>query len=206
MSHRQMDSDTLVIASHNKGKVREIEELLQPFWIACISATDLNLPEPEETETTFEGNARLKAMAAAQASGRIALADDSGLAIDALDGAPRIYSPRWAGPTKDFSIAIVKVLQELDRAGAHALKDRTAHFACALCLAWPDQHTETFVGRVHGTVIEAPHGDKGFGYDPIFMPDGYDQTFGEMDQDRKHQISHRARAFQQMIDACFRRN
>lgn len=203
---RPFDSDNLVIASHNKGKVREIGDLLHPYHVTCMSADELNLPEPEETETTFEGNAALKALAAAKASGKPALADDSGLCVNALGGDPGIYSARWAikdinNPDKDFSYAMEKVL---DLLGKQEPDDRSAFFACALCLAWPDGHTETFVGKVHGTLTDSLRGDKGFGYDPLFVPDGFDITFAEMDPAAKHKISHRAQAFGLLIDACFK--
>lgn len=200
MPHRLFKEETLVIASHNKGKLREISDLLRPFQIKCISAGDLGLPEPEETETTFEGNARLKALAAATASAKCALSDDSGLCVNGLSGAPGIYSARWAGPEKDFYKAMARIWKELDEKDE---KDHSAYFACALCLAWPDGHTETFVGKVHGTLVREPRGTQGFGYDPIFKPQGHEITFGEMDPDDKHKMSHRAKAFEQLIHACF---
>lgn len=195
--HRRFAENQLVVASHNEGKVREIRDLLKPFSVETRSAGDLNLPEPDETETTFRGNAILKAKAAAKASGLPALSDDSGLCVDALNGDPGIYSARWAGPEKDFSVAMAKVHEVLADA------DPKAHFTCALCLAWPDGHVEVFEGYVHGSLTWPPRGDKGFGYDPIFVPDGFEITFGEMDPDAKHAMSHRADAFQQMIHACF---
>ena len=197
---RKLESGTLVVASHNPGKVREIGALLQPFDVKAVSAGDLNLPEPEETGLTFRANAELKALAAATASDLPALADDSGLCVHGLDGDPGIYSARWAGPGKDFSVAMQKIEEAL---AAWNATDRTAHFTCALTLAWPDGHMETFEGYVHGTLVWPPQGDHGFGYDPVFMADGYDITFGEMDPDAKHAISHRADAFRQLIDACF---
>lgn len=195
---RRFDTNKLVIASHNPGKVREIGDLLHPFGIDVVSAGELNLPEPEETEKTFIGNALLKAHAAATGAGLPALADDSGLAVTALDGAPGIYSARWAGPDKDFAVAMEKV-EELLR-GA---EDRSAHFVCALALAWPDGHAEVFEGVVHGDITWPPRGEKGFGYDPIFVAEGESITFGEMDPDRKHGMSHRADAFHQLVSACF---
>lgn len=195
---RHFDEDKLVIASHNPGKVREIADLLRPFGVEVVSAGELDLPEPDETEDTFIGNALLKANAAAGASGLPALADDSGLAVNALDGAPGIYSARWAGPDKDFMVAMEKV-EELLR-GA---EDRSAKFVCALALAWPDGHTEVFEGTVAGGITWPPVGDKGFGYDPIFVAEGETITFAEMEPERKHAMSHRADAFQQLVAACF---
>lgn len=198
MSHRHFEGGRLIVASHNPGKVREIKELLAPFQADVISAGDLNLPEPEETGLTFTANAELKALAAAQEANAVALADDSGLAVAALDGAPGIYSARWAGPDKDFDLAMSKIETEL---GDHA--DRSAKFVCALTLAWPDGHCETFEGVVVGNLIFPPRGDRGFGYDPIFVPDGYDITFAEMDPNKKHDMSHRADAFAKLVPACF---
>lgn len=192
----------LVLASHNPGKVREIHDLLAPFGTDVVSAGALGLPEPEETEDSFIGNARLKALAAAKASGLPALADDSGLAVTALDGAPGIYSARWAGPSKDFAAAMAKVLQLLQPSKDRPV-DRSAEFVCALALAWPDGHCDCFEGRVAGTIIDTPRGGKGFGYDPIFLPVGGALTFGEMEPEAKHAISHRALAFRQLVDACF---
>ena len=193
--------ERLVIASHNPGKVAEIEELLRPYGVAAIGAGALGLPEPEETGASFEANAALKARAAAAAGGLPALADDSGLVVPALGGAPGIYSARWAGQTKDFRIAMERVHRELGD------KSRQAHFVAVLALAWPpNQHggeSATFRGEVHGQLTWPPRGERGFGYDPIFVPDGYDQTFGELDPDLKHQISHRARAFAKLVEACF---
>jgi XTP/dITP diphosphohydrolase len=189
----------LVVASHNPGKVREIEELLRPFAVECVSAAALGLPEPEETGATFEANAELKARAAALASGLPALADDSGLAVDALGGEPGIYSARWAGPARDFGLAMRKVEERL--AGA---ADRRARFVAVLCVAWPDGHVARFRGEVRGTLVWPPRGSKGFGYDPMFQPEGRSQTFGEMEPDEKHAISHRADAFRKLVNACFR--
>ncbi len=192
----------LVVASHNAGKVREIGELMRPFGIETVSAAELELPEPEETETTFEGNARLKARAAAQVSGLPALADDSGLAVAALGGAPGIYSARWAETPqgRDFGHAMKTVWQKLEAIAA--LEPRRAAFHCALTLAWPDRHDETFLGTCAGRLVWPPRGDKGFGYDPVFVPEGHEITFGEMEPEHKHTISHRADAFRQLVDAC----
>lgn len=197
---RRFDAQKLVIASHNPGKVREIAELLAPYGVAVVSAGDLNLPEPEENAETFTGNAVIKARSAADTSGLPALADDSGLAVTALDGRPGIHSARWAGPGKDFTIAMKKVEEALD-----GKDDRSAHFVCVLALCWPDGHLETFEGRVDGTLVWPRRGDKGFGYDPIFVPDGHSITFGEMDPDAKHAMSHRADAFGKLVAACFAR-
>ncbi len=202
MTHRKFDASCLVIASHNPGKAREIAELLAPYGVEVISAAALNLPEPEETATTFIGNAELKARAAATRSGLPALADDSGLVVRALDGAPGIHSARWAGPTKDFSIAMARVQRELQARNA---ADRGAHFVAALSLCWPDDRCESFEGRVEGTLVWPPRGDKGFGYDPMFVPNGHDVTFGEMEPAEKHAISHRADAFRKLTAACFAR-
>jgi len=187
----------LVVASHNAGKVREIGALLAPLGIETVSAGDLGLPEPEETGLTFQANAELKARAAADASGFLALADDSGLCVTALDGDPGIYSARWAGPTKDFGLAMEKVEQALKETGSD---DRSAAFICGLALATPNGDMDYFEGRVAGTLVWPPRGDKGFGYDPVFVADGYDITFAEMDPDAKHAISHRADAFRQLTD------
>jgi non-canonical purine NTP pyrophosphatase (RdgB/HAM1 family) len=188
----------LVLASHNKGKLREIEALLRPLGIEIVSAGELGLPEPEEDAPDFAGNARIKAVAAATASGLPALSDDSGFCVAALGGAPGVYSARWAGPAKDFGHAMATVHE---RMGDNP--DRRAWFIAALCLAWPDGHTETFMGRVDGVVVWPPVGDKGFGYDPMFVPAGAQQTFGEIDPEEKHAVSHRARAFAQVLTACF---
>ena len=196
---RRLGPGKLVIATHNAGKLREIQALLAPFGMECLSAGELGLPEPEETGTTFIANAELKAVAAAKASGLPALADDSGLCVDALGGDPGIYSARWAGPTKDFTIAMAKVNAALDAKGADA--SRAAHFICALSLAWPDGHVESFEGRVDGTLVWPPRGDKGFGYDPIFQPVGHSISFAEMDPAAKHAMSHRADAFAQLVAA-----
>jgi XTP/dITP diphosphohydrolase len=195
---RRFDDAKLVIASHNAGKVREIADLLDGRAIAVVSAAGLGLPEPEETGETFADNARLKAKAAAEASGLPALADDSGLCVVALDGAPGIYSARWAGPNRDFGHAMERIKVALDDTS-----DREAYFVCVLALAWPDGHCETFEGRVYGTLTFPPRGDKGFGYDPIFEPVGDARTFAEMDPAEKHRMSHRAQAFDLLLAACF---
>ena len=195
---RHFNGGKLVIASHNPGKVREIGDLLAPFGADVISAAELNLPEPVEDGLTFIANAQIKAKAAALASGFPALADDSGLAVHALCGEPGIYSARWAGPSKDFSIAMRKVEQAIENK-----EDRSAHFACALTLCWPDGHMESFEGRVDGTMVWPPRGDKGFGYDPTFVASGMDITFAEMQPTAKHAISHRAQAFRKLVEACF---
>ena len=197
---RRLNAPRLVVASHNPGKVVEISALLEPFGIAAISARDLDLPEPEETGDSFVANAELKARAAAEAAGEPTLADDSGLVVPALGGAPGIYSARWSGPDKDFSIAMTRVEHEL---GETDLTD--AHFVCALALCWPDGHCETFEGTVHGHLSFPPRGDKGFGYDPIFVPAGHAITFGEMNPAEKDRISHRADAFRQLVAACLSR-
>jgi len=195
----KLPQDKIVVASHNPGKVREIADLLRPLGIETVSAGELDLPEPEETETTFEGNARLKAEAAAAASGLAALSDDSGLCVDTLGGAPGIFSARWAGPSKDFSIAMQKVEHELRDRYALSPNQRQAHFVCALCLAIPGQEPRVYRGVVHGVMVWPPRGEKGFGYDPVFQPEGHQITFGEMDPDAKHAMSHRARAFAQLV-------
>jgi len=196
-----LPDNKLVVASHNPGKVREIGDLLKPLGIDAISAGELGLPEPEETEDTFEGNARLKAEAATEASGLAALSDDSGLCVDALGGAPGIYSARWAGADKNFTRAMQKVEHELRDRYALSPDQRKAHFVCALCLAIPGQPSKVYRGEVHGVLVWPPRGDKGFGYDPVFQPDGHQITFGEMDPAAKHAMSHRARAFEQLVDA-----
>jgi len=195
---RHFNGGKLVIASHNPGKVREIGELLAPFGADVISAAELGLPEPVEDGLTFIANAQIKAKAAALASGFAALADDSGLAVHALGGEPGIYSARWAGSSKDFSVAMRKIEQALENK-----ENRSAHFACALTLCWPDGHMESFEGQVHGDMVWPPRGDKGFGYDPTFVADGMDITFAEMPPAAKHAISHRAQAFRKLVEACF---
>ncbi len=198
---RRFSASRLVIASHNPGKVREIRELLAPFGIAVSGAAEQGLIEPDETGDTFRANAELKARAAAHAAKLPALADDSGLVVPALGGRPGIYSARWAGPTKDFMIAMAAVERELAALGPGA--DRRAEFVAVLALAWPDGHVESFEGRIGGRLEWPPTGDKGFGYDPMFLPAGYELTFGEMEPAEKHGISHRAHAFRQLVDACF---
>jgi XTP/dITP diphosphohydrolase len=188
----------LVLASHNKGKLREIEALLGPLGVQVVSAGALGLPEPPEDAPDFAGNARLKAVAAAAASGLPALSDDSGFCVAALHGAPGVHSARWAGASKDFSAAMAAVHERIGED-----PDRRAWFVAALCLAWPDGRTATFLGRIDGTVVWPPRGDKGFGYDPMFVPAGAAETFGEMDADAKHAVSHRARAFAQVLASCF---
>ena len=199
MTARKLTEPKIVLATHNPGKVVEIKALLEPFGTDVIAAGDLGLPEPVEDAPDFIGNAKIKALASATASGMPALADDSGLCVNALSGEPGIYSARWAGPSKDFNIAMTRVAGEL---GDH--EDRSAYFVCALCLAWPDGHTEAFQGEVHGDLVWPARGDRGFGYDPMFVPTGFDITFGEMDPDRKHGMSHRHHAFVQLVDACFK--
>jgi XTP/dITP diphosphohydrolase len=197
---RKFTGDRLVIATHNPGKLVEISELLSPFGIAVLGAAALGLPEPEETGATFAANAELKARAAAEASKLPALADDSGLVVPALDGAPGVYSARWAGAERDFGHAMARVEQEL--AGK---QDRRAHFVAALALAWPDGYVDTFRGEVHGALTWPPRGERGFGYDPMFVPDGETLTFGEMEPAKKHAMSHRAAAFGKLVAACFAR-
>ncbi len=201
--HRRFDRGRLVIASHNDGKVREIEALLAPFGAELVSAGALGLAEPEETGDSFIANAELKARAAAGAAGLPALADDSGLVVHALAGQPGIYSARWAGFSRDFDLAMARVNRELLYAGAREDEQRRAHFTCALSLCWPDGHCESFEGKVHGTIVWPQRGTRGFGYDPIFRPDGEDLTFGQMEPERKHAMSHRADAFRQLDAACF---
>lgn len=188
----------LVVASHNAGKVREIAALLAPLGVEAVSAAALGLPEPDETETSFAGNAALKARAAAAASGLPALADDSGLEVFALGGEPGIYSARWAGPEKDFGAAMKRVADELD---ARQAKDRGARFVCALALAAPGGGVEVFEGEARGTIVWPPRGDRGFGYDPVFEPEGHARTFGEMSHDEKLPLTHRARAFEKLLAA-----
>lgn len=195
---RRFPGGKLAVASHNAGKAREIRELLAPFNADVVSAAELGLPEPEETGQSFIANAELKALAAAMGANVIALADDSGLCVDGLNGAPGIYSARWAGPDKDFGLAMRRIENAL---GDNP--DRNARFICALSLAWPDGHCETFEGKVLGRLAFPPRGTHGFGYDPIFIPNGFDITFGEMDPHKKHEMSHRADAFRQLVAACF---
>jgi len=201
----------LVIATHNPGKLREMRDLLAPYGIEAQSAGELGLGEPEETGKTFATNARIKAEAAAKATGKVAFADDSGLVVDALGGEPGIHSARWAGPDKDFRGAMNRIQTLLVEKGAKEPAQRRCHFIAALCLAWPDGHLEEFEGRVDGVVAWPPRGEKGFGYDPLFLPDGFDITFGEMVAEEKHglpplgkALSHRARAFIKLADACLK--
>ncbi len=203
MTRRQLDpaSDpVLVIATHNPGKLREIEALVGPHGYEAVSAGALGLPEPVEDGTTFIENARIKALAAARGAGKPALADDSGLAVDALHGAPGIFSARWAGSEKDFTTAIGRVRDELDWRGAG--QGAAARFICALTLAWPDGHCEDFEGVAHGTLTFPARGERGFGYDPVFVPTGETRTYAEIDPAEKHAISHRAEAFRQLESAC----
>jgi XTP/dITP diphosphohydrolase len=193
---RLASGDRLVVASHNQGKLREIMALLAPFGIKAVGAAELGLPEPEETGSSFAENATLKAEAAMKGSGLSSLADDSGLCVAALDNAPGIYSARWAGPAKDFRLAMRRVEEELRQTGSH---DTRAFFICVLALAAPHAQTQVFEGRIYGSLTFPPRGDKGFGYDPIFMPEGYRMTFGEMPPAEKHAMSHRARAFAKFV-------
>jgi XTP/dITP diphosphohydrolase len=205
MTRRLERGTRLVVASHNAGKVREIRELVAPHGLAVVSAGELALPEPEETGATFAANAELKAVAAARGSGLPALSDDSGLEVEALGGAPGIYSARWAGEAKDFAVAMRRVADEVRGLGGWGDLDGPgprANFTCALCLAWPDGATELFEGKVYGHLVWPPRGGRGFGYDPMFVADGQRLTFGEMEPDAKHAISHRARAFALFARAC----
>jgi len=205
----------IVIATHNAGKLREMQELLAPFGIEAVSAGDLGLPVPDETGHMFAENAAIKAHAAAKATGLPALADDSGICVDALDGAPGLFTADWAGPNRDFRMAMERVEHELQRRGITQPEQRKARFVSALVIAWPDGHEELFEGRVYGTAVWPPRGDKGFGFDPMFQPDGFTQTFGEISSEEKHGIdwnaptpralSHRARAFLLLANACLRR-
>lgn len=188
----------IVVATHNPGKLTEINDLLRPLGLDAVSAGSLGLPEPDETGNTFAANAILKAQASAMGAGLPALSDDSGLCVDGLDGDPGIYSARWAGPSKDFSVAMQLVEDELQKRGTN---NRRAHFICALCLAFPDGTHKVFEGRVDGTLVWPPRGAKGFGYDAMFLPDGESLTFGEMESSEKHAMSHRARAFKLFLDA-----
>ncbi|PSC04828.1 non-canonical purine NTP pyrophosphatase, RdgB/HAM1 family [Alsobacter soli] len=200
---------TVVIATHNKGKLREMQELLAPRGLTAVSAGELNLPEPEETGATFAENARIKAESAAKSANLPAIADDSGICVEALDGAPGIYSARWGGPEKDFGAAMQKVEAGLRERDAFEPDQRHAWFISALCIAWPDGHVEEFEGRVDGALVWPPRGTAGFGYDPMFLPDGHERTFGEMTSEEKHGLpprglglSHRARAFIMLEQAC----
>jgi XTP/dITP diphosphohydrolase len=209
---RALTSDHVVIATHNPGKLVEMRELLAPYGIAALSAGELALTEPDETGMTFTENACIKALAAATAAKLPALADDSGLAVEALDGAPGIHSARWAGPDRNFHRAMETIEQELRARGATTPERRRADFVSALCLAWPDGHSEQFEARVAGTLVWPPRGDRGFGYDPMFLPDGQQRTIGEMSSEEKHGLpprgkglSHRARAFLKLAEACLER-
>jgi len=193
--------DTLVVATHNPGKIREIEALVAPYGVTITTAGSLGLPEPDETGVTFEANAMLKAIAAAIGSGEPALADDSGVVVDALGGEPGIHSARWAGPEKDFRVAMKKVEDGLSAAGAVTPDKRTARFVSVLCLAFPNGATETWRGEVKGTMVWPPRGTNGFGYDPMFVPEGETRTFGELTAEEKHGKSHRAKAFAQFARA-----
>ncbi len=195
---RRFAGEQLVIASHNSGKARELADLLAPYDVEVVAASALGLAATEENGATFLANAELKSLAAARAAQLPALADDSGLVVPVLDGAPGINSARWAGPERDFAQAMARVERELAERG-----DRRAHFVCVLSLAWPDGHVESFEGRADGILVFPPRGDKGFGYDPIFQPVGYQVTYGEMEPGAKHAISHRADAFRKLIAACF---
>jgi XTP/dITP diphosphohydrolase len=210
-AHRRI-TGPLVIATHNPGKLREMRELLLPYGIEAVSAGELGLVEPPESGATFRENARGKAVSAAIASGMPAFADDSGLAVDALEGEPGIHSARWAGREKDFRRAMEMVEEKLRARGAYAPSQRKAHFVSALCVAWPDRHVEEFEAMVDGTLIWPPRGEEGFGYDPVFLPDGHSRTFGEMPSREKHGLppagsglSHRARAFLKLAEACLDR-
>lgn len=210
---RKLDTKTIVVASHNAGKIREIRDLIGPLGFEAKSAADLKFEEPDETGTTYEENARIKALASAKASGLPALSDDSGLAVDALDGAPGVYTANWAereDGSRDFGMAMEKLEKALDEKGAKTPESRTGRFVSVLCLAWPDGHTELFRGEVEGHIVWPPRGDLGFGYDPVFQPVGYDVTFGEMPAEAKHgwkpgdaqALSHRARAFKLFVETC----
>ena len=206
--HRRI-TGKLVIATHNPGKLAEMKELLAPHGIEAVSAGQLGLAEPEETGKDFRSNAAIKAMAAAQATGLASFADDSGIVVDALDGAPGIYSARWAGPNKDFAAAMAQIERLLQERGAKTPDRRRAHFVSALCVAWPDHHLEEVEARVDGTLVWPPRGTSGFGYDPMFLPDGHTRTFGEMESIEKHGLpplglglSHRARAFVKLAEIC----
>jgi XTP/dITP diphosphohydrolase len=210
-AHRQIEG-RLVVATHNPGKLAEMRELLAPYGIEAVSAGELGLGEPEETGETFQVNARIKAVAAAKAARLPAFADDSGIVVDALDGAPGIYSARWAGETKDFNAAMTRIERLLAERGATTSDKRGAHFVSALCVAWPDGHLEEVEARVDGTLVWPPRGTAGFGYDPMFLPEGHDRTFGEMTSIEKHGLpphglglSHRARAFVKLAEICLER-
>ena len=210
---RKLDIRTIVVASHNAGKIAEIADLIGPFGFSAKSAAELKFAEPDETGTTFEENAAIKALASARAAGMPALSDDSGLVVDALDGAPGVYTANWAereDGSRDFAMAMEKVEKALAERGAVMPDQRSGRFVSVLCLAWPDDHTEMFRGEVEGTIVWPPRGTKGFGYDPVFQPEGFDTTFGEMTSDQKHgwkpgdaqALSHRARAFKLFVETC----
>jgi XTP/dITP diphosphohydrolase len=207
-SHRKL-TGRIVIATHNPGKLAEMRELLAPYGIEAVSAGELGLGEPDETGETFQANARIKAVAAAEAAQLPAFADDSGIVVHGLDGAPGIYSARWAGPGKDFTAAMTRIERLLQERGAVSADQRGAHFVSALCVAWPDGHVEEVEARVDGTLVWPPRGTAGFGYDPMFLPEGHDRTFGEMASIEKHGLpplglglSHRARAFVKLAEIC----
>jgi len=210
---RKLDTKTIVVASHNAGKIREIRDLIGPLGFQAKSAADLKFEEPDETGTTYEENARIKALASAMASGLPALSDDSGLAVDALNGTPGVYTANWAereDGSRDFAMAMDKLEKALEEKGAKTPDQRTGRFVSVLCLAWPDGHTELFRGEVEGHIVWPPRGNLGFGYDPVFKPLGYDVTFGEMPAEAKHgwkpgdaeALSHRARAFKLFVETC----
>lgn len=210
---RKLDTRTIVVASHNAGKIAEIADLIGPFGFSARSAAELKFAEPDETGTTFEENAAIKALASARAAGMPALSDDSGLVVDALDGAPGVYTANWAereDGSRDFVMAMEKVEKALAERGATTPEQRSGRFVSVLCLAWPDGHTEMFRGEVEGTIVWPPRGTKGFGYDPVFQPEGFDTTFGEMTAEQKHgwkpgdaqALSHRARAFKIFVETC----
>lgn len=210
---RQIDSKKLILASHNAGKLKEIRQLMEPYGFDVTSVADLNLPEPDEDGTTFEENAYTKAFAAAQATGQIALSDDSGLCVEALGGQPGVYTADWAekedGSGRDFGMAMQKVETALEEKGASEPQQRRGFFCAVLCLCWPDGHAEYFRGEAHGQLVWPPRGELGFGYDPVFQPDGHERTFGEMSAEEKHSwapgqegLSHRARAFGKFAEAC----
>ncbi|MBA3042638.1 MAG: RdgB/HAM1 family non-canonical purine NTP pyrophosphatase [Alphaproteobacteria bacterium] len=210
---RKLDTRTIVVASHNAGKIAEIADLIGPFGFSARSAAELKFAEPDETGTTFEENAAIKALASARAAGMPALSDDSGLVVDALDGAPGVYTANWAereDGSRDFAMAMEKVEKALAERGATTPEQRSGRFVSVLCLAWPDGHTEMFRGEVEGTIVWPPRGTKGFGYDPVFQPEGFDTTFGEMTAEQKHgwkpgdaqALSHRARAFKIFVETC----
>lgn len=200
---RKFAGDKILVATHNAGKLQEITEILAPHGVSVVGAAEMDLPEPEETEDTFVGNARIKAHAAAQATGLPALSDDSGITIDALDGAPGVYTADWAetGSGRDFMIAMTRANDEINAKGPDA--PRSAQFRCTLVLAWPDGHDEVFEGVMPGNLVWPIRGEHGFGYDPMFMPDGYDITCAEMEKEEKNRISHRGRAVQAFLKGCF---